>query len=255
MNVSPKYLMKLIGQIEKQIWQEYSSYKTVFFYIKKWHVEDWNYSNFTIYFREDKNIDLTKTLHEIDGELVLKIAVDLGIETPNFIPSIPLVKLKLEENYSTAYEAFTKALEECATKPDLAVGLANATLESILKHILEDERIKVKWKKTETLYALTEALLREFSMHPSVKPPEEIRNIASSLLNISKNVEGLRSEKTLFHGKTDCDYLLEDSIYAEFIINSVAAVGLFLIGFYAKKFKSIQSREAEDLVLLENLPF
>lgn len=52
MEISPKYQMKLVEQIEQKIWSEYSSYKQVEAYIIKWHESggDWNnYSeNFTI---------------------------------------------------------------------------------------------------------------------------------------------------------------------------------------------------------------
>jgi len=71
MEVSPKYLMELIGQIEKIIWQEFSSYKNVRHYIEKWHEHedhsgfnnDWE--NFTIY-EVERNIDLTSTLHSMN---------------------------------------------------------------------------------------------------------------------------------------------------------------------------------------------
>lgn len=44
MEISPKYLMKLIEKISEIIWQDYQSYKHVEYYIKKWHIvdQDWN---------------------------------------------------------------------------------------------------------------------------------------------------------------------------------------------------------------------
>ena len=38
-DISPKYLMKLIAQIEKTLWDMFreSKYKNVKHYIKKWH--------------------------------------------------------------------------------------------------------------------------------------------------------------------------------------------------------------------------
>ena len=53
-----------------------------------------------------------------------------------------------------------------------------------------------------------------------------------SLLAISKNIEELRSDKTLFHGKTKDDYIISDSTYAYLILNSVCTLGLFLKTFY-----------------------
>ena len=99
--------MKLIDQIEKVIWQEFKSYKNVKNYITKWHVssDSSNFNdrgeNFYIYEDRQGNINLNKTLHNMDGEILLKIAIDLGIETPNFIPAVVAIKNVLKDNYST----------------------------------------------------------------------------------------------------------------------------------------------------------
>ena len=73
--------------------------------------------------------------------------------------------------------------------------------------------------------------------------PKEILNIASSLLNINKNIEDLRSNKTKTHGKTDKEYIVDNPIYAYFVINYVSTVGLFLSSFYKNVFQS----KAEDI--------
>ena len=69
--ISPKYQMKLIAEVEKAIWEEYISYKSVKLYIEKWHLtdNDWNnnWENFQIAIKEKGEIDLTQTLHNIDG--------------------------------------------------------------------------------------------------------------------------------------------------------------------------------------------
>lgn len=84
--------MKLIDQIEKIMWEDFSSYKNVKNYIKKWHTyDDYNNENFLIY-EDDGKINLNETLHNIDQETIIKIAIDLGIETPDFIPAIPVIK-------------------------------------------------------------------------------------------------------------------------------------------------------------------
>lgn len=62
--------------------------------------------------------------------------------------------------------------------------------------------------------------------------PKENLTIGSSLLVICQSIEKLRNEKTDFHGKTKDDYLINDSIYAYFIINAVTTVGLFLNSYY-----------------------
>lgn len=93
--ISPKYQMTLVRRISEAIWAEYSSYAEALYYIKKWHEhnDDWNnpWENFSIFFKDQnqQKIDLQATLHNIDGDTLLKMAIDLGLETPNFIPAIP----------------------------------------------------------------------------------------------------------------------------------------------------------------------
>ncbi len=250
--ISPKYQMKLILDIEKAIWDEYKSYKQVMNYINKWHeFDEQNYwENFNIIIRKDKNIDLNSTLHSIPGDILLKIAIDLGISTPDFIPSIPTFKNVIKSDYKTAYGTFTKAYKQIENDPSTAVGLANSALESIIKEIIKDERIKSKLTGKETLYRLSSIILKEFNL-TNTEHPKEIKTIGNSLLNINQAIEKLRSEKTNFHGKTSDDYIIEDSIYTYFVINSVATVGLFLNTFYKTKYPK-QEPEYEGI---DDLPF
>jgi len=48
--------------------------------------------------------------------------------------------------------------------------------------------------------------------------------------------------------------MVEDSLYAVFIINSISTVGLFLISFYEKKYKNNLKENDKD-VLVEDIPF
>ncbi len=247
--ISPKYQMQLIENIEKTVWELFPSYQKVEFYIKKWyeynHFNDWE--NFTIEKKEDNKINLLGTLHNIDGELLLKIAIDLGIETPGFIPSIPIFRNKIKSSYPTANATFEKAFKDMEEHPDVAIGLANSALESIIKEILKNDAINNKVDTNKTLYDLTIAILKEFSLYPNVDMPKEIKTIGSSLLGINKSIEQLRSEKTNLHGKTTEDYFINDSMYTYFVINSIATIGLFLISFYKKKFSSINNVDWFDI--------
>ena len=253
--ISPKYQMKLIKDVIDAIWAEYKSYKDVNFYILKWQVwYDWNNVNFTIYTKDNsEEIDLAKTLHEIGGELLLKIAVDLGVDTPDFIPSVATFRNEIKSDYKTANATFEKAYKQIETHPDIAIGLVNSALESIIKEIFKDERIKTKPKEGKTLYNLTIELLKEFQLFPNADLPEEIKIIGSSLLAINQSIEKLRSTKTGFHGKTDDDYLINDSLFTYFVVNSVATVGLFLNSFYKNKFPKHEVKSIHDII--DDLPF
>jgi hypothetical protein len=252
--ISPKYQMQLVANIEKAIWEEYKSYDNVEFYINKWHEhDDLSWENFRIRIKEHGKIDLPKTLHGIDGETLLKMAIDLGIETPDFIPSIPTFRNEIKSNSRTASSTFDKAFKQIETHPDIAVGSANSALESIIKEIFKDERIQTKPKLGKTLYDLTSELLKEFQLFPNSDIPKEIKTIGSSLLSINSSIEKLRSEKTSAHGKTSEEYIIEDPLYTYFIINSVATIGLFLNSFYKKKFPKLKEKEIDGII--DDLPF
>ena len=62
------------------------------------------------------------------------------------------------------------------------------------------------------------------------------QTIGNSLISASQAIEKLRSEKTNFHGKTDDDFLINDTIYAYFIVNTVTTIGLFIKKFYLTKY-------------------
>lgn len=245
--------MKLAAEVEKALWDEFGSYKNVRNYIEKWHEYDeqnYNWENFSVVIRDDKNIDLNATIHSMPGDLLLKVAIDLGVDTPDFIPSIPTFKNEIKSEYKTAYDTFTKAYKQIESDPSTAIGLANSALESIIKEILKDYRIKSKVKGTETLYQLSSVILKEFNFI-SIEHPKEIKTIGNSLLTANQAIEKLRSEKTNFHGKTNDDFLIEDTIYAYFIVNSVTTVGLFLNKFYNTKYPKAEVITEED----DELPF
>ena len=58
------------------------------------------------------------------------MAIDLGVETPDFIPSIPVLKNELKSDFETASQTFEKAYKNVEEDPSLAIGLANSALES-----------------------------------------------------------------------------------------------------------------------------
>jgi hypothetical protein len=250
--ISPKYQMKLVKSVETAIWEEYKTYREVKLYIDKWYQSDEynnNWENFRIAQKSNNEIDLLQTLHNMDGELILKVAIDIGVETPDFIPSIPTFKNEIKSEVKTAYDTFTKAFKQIETDPSIAIGLANSALESIIKEILKDKRLKTKVTGNETLYRLSCIIIKEFNLNNS-ENPKEIKTIGNSLITVCQAIETLRSEKTDFHGKTEDDYLIKDSIYAYFVLNAVSTVGLFLNTFYKTKFPKeivLQDEEADDL--------
>jgi hypothetical protein len=260
--------MKLIEDVEQALWREFptSKYFNIEKYVEKWQQWenrcDGSYNigwapHFAITKKTDGNIDLKSTLHSISGcdggITLLKMAIDLGVDTPDFIPSIPTFKNAIKSDYRTAYDTFVKAYKQVESDPSLAIGLVNSALESIIKEILKDDNINSKIKGTETLYSLTTEILKVFQLFPNSDMPIEIKTIGSSLLAINQNIEKLRSEKTNIHGKTAEDYIIRDSAYTYFVVNSVATVGLFLNSYYKNKFPKNETKA--NTIIEDELPF
>ncbi len=251
--ISPKYQMLLTKKIIAEIEKEFPTIAEASQYIKKWYIEGdgWNgnYGNFQIHTYADGEIHIGKTIPNIDGETLLKIAVDLGIETPDFIPTVATFKNDIKSDYKTAYATFEKAIKQIETHPDIAVGLANSALESIIKEILKDERITTKPQVGRTLYDLTSDLLKELQLYPGSEMPIEMKSIGSSLLSANQGIEKLRSTKTSMHGKTGDEYVIQEATYTYFIVNSVATVGLFLNSYYKNLFPKIKENSDESIEL------
>jgi len=257
--ISPKYIMQLVKSVNDAIVAEYHTDEEIGYYIGKWYQNNYEpsgfnndyWENFNIVRRADKTIDITATLQSMPGMLLLQVAIDLGVDTPDFIPSIPTFRNELKTNYKTAYDTFTKAYKQIEQDPGLAIGLANSALESIIKEIMKDDRISAKLNGNETLYKLALTIIKEFKLSDD-NHPKELKTIGTSLVTIGQAIETLRSEKTNFHGKTTDDYLITDGLYASLAVNAVSTVGLFLNGFYKTKYppKAIPQEEPND-----ELPF
>lgn len=251
--------MKLVQAINDKLFELYRSYNDVEHYLRKWYeCDDYgNWENFHFATKKTKEnqtkIDAPTTLHSMEGELLLKIAIDLGLETPDFIPSIPTFKNELKSSYETASQTFEKAYTRIESDPDLAVALAYSALESISKKILNDDRVIISYDRKSTLPKLITTICKSFKLIDE-NIPVELKTIGSSLINIAKAIEDIRSDKTKAHGQTNNDYYIQDSIYAKFIINSVASVGLFLMNFYKEKYPD-RIVKTDSLLDDNELPF
>ena len=250
MDISPVYRMKLLEKVEKEIWNTFKSYEKVDQYVKMnqevydgFGHADFDISYFTDGNKKDK-INLAKTLENITIDIpdkLIKIAIDLGLETPDFIPSIPTFRNKLKADYKNASVSFEDPAE--------SVGYANSVLESIMKEILKDSRFSDINASNLTNGKLVKAILKKFGLDPSLGMPDEMKSIGSSLTTVSKAIEDLRSDKTLFHGQNSDKYLIGQPLYAYFAVNACVTVGLFWINFYENKFLKF------EVVQDESLPF
>lgn len=262
--MSPKYRINLIDNIISALWDELKTWQKVILYLRNWQEVDYNSDpilNISIIYVLDKDgnnterINLHETLNSANEDTLLKIAIDLGVETPDFIPSIPTFRNTIKAEYPTASATFEKAYKHIESEPETAIGLANSALESIIKEILKDNRITTQWSEKHSLHKLAVALLKEFKLAGDGDMPEEVKSIGTSLTTIAQKIEDLRSNKSYFHGKTKDDYVISDPMYVYFVVNSVCTVGMFLRSFYKKHYPKQQTMEYNDVPEIDDLPF
>lgn len=278
-SLSPSYIIDLINKISEVLFKKYQSYKNVETYIQRWHKTiDYAYDeyneypipNFNIFYKDDRNekIDIIKTLNNAENELIIQIAIDLNIEVVGIIYSIAKIDGLSTDQYTNATQIFEEAIKRVYDKPDEAIGLANSALETIIKHILEQGILDIKYNKKDTLYDLAQKILKGFELYPSKTMPTEINKIGSSLLCISQSIEALRSEKTKFHGKDSSQTIIKEPLYACFVVNCVATIGNFMISFYEKTYHLHKKNDnhnqkncitttqnINDLLIDEDIPF
>lgn len=259
--ISPKYIMQLIPRVENELWGLFDSskYKNVRRYILKWHEEYYDSygdpENFHVFYKDNAKteIDLTETLHRMDSEIVIKIAVDLGIDTPDLLPAIATIKNDIKSNNSNAYNNFNNAIKKVYEEPDVAVMHASSGLDDIIKTILEDPVFKNDTvNKNASLSKQIDCLLKGLGFN-SNESPSEVKTIAKQLRSIICSIDNARSSKTSVHGKRGDDYIIDDSLWAVFLVNTCATLGLFLWDYYKTKYKSADRKN--QTVDLSDLPF
>ena len=261
MTISPKYKMELVSKISEVMWQRYKSYAKVGEFLLMFQQSEyddngnWMCYNFDIITQDPDRIDVIPTLSRMPEDVLFSIAIECGISIPMIIPAFPTFKRNLtkwEDGTTTLIKNFNKAYSLIYEDPSQAIALANSTLESIIKHILESGKLPtVKYNKHDTLYELTNTILKEFQFASSTGLQTNIRNIGSSLLKVAKNIEELRSDKTFAHGKGKQDYIIDNKLYSVFVVNCVITVGMFLLSFFEEKYPTTGAEDTE----VEDVPF
>lgn len=251
--ISPSSMLDIIDRIEKALWDRFKAkkYQNVKRYILRWHEEEYdgggNYcGNFSIITQKNTdNIDLPATLDTMNDELLFKIAVDLNIEVPGLVYSVAEIKGVLSQKYEDVGRTFEKAHEKIYSEPSTAIIMANSALERIIKKICSDGSIDGCNSK-DTLYKLASHILKQFNFFPDKSLNANIRNIGSGLLSASQAIENIRSNNTEAHGTED--EIISDPLYATLVVNTVATVGLFLLNYYEKHYKSEPDNNPDDKI-------
>lgn len=273
--ISPRYMVKLIGEVEQALWNEFetSKYKNVELYIKKWHktegtppfYNDYE-ENFTLYWQDKQKtrIDLTKTLHGMPNETIIRIATDLDIPTPGFLPIAPeKFKNVLADINQNACHNFERAIQNVYENPDESVTLAASALDGIIKTILEHEKLQELRAEAsgKSLSKQVQLITKRLSEMSSMQCPQEISTLCCQLRSIGQTVDDLRSDKATAHGKLDGEYVIDEPLWAALIVNTCATVGIFLWELFNNKYKLTETPDVEveenasDEINLDDIPF
>lgn len=235
-NLSPLYMQRLKNRVEEALWDTFrkSKYRQVGEYVARWHESDGNFwENFAI-FEKDGHIDLSRTLASMPNGILVKMAADLGVDTPGLLPCIPIMKNILSENNESALSNFERAVKEVYEHPDQSVALAASTLEGIFKTILREFPQGIS-SKNASLSELTSKLVKELVKVCDPSAPTEIKTLASQIRGLGSTIDNLRSDKSTAHGKAPGEYVIDDSLWAETVVNTTATLGILLWRLYERR--------------------
>lgn len=235
-NLSPLYMQRLKNRVEEAMWNAFdnSKYRQVGEYVARWHRDYNSFSeNFTIFEKED-HIDLSRTLAEIPNEILIKMAADLGVETPGLLPCVPVMRNILRESNSNALSNFERAVKEVYEYPDESVALAASTLEGLIKAILRDLDSDAS-SKNYSLSKLTNRVVGEIIAAHDPSAPQEIKTLATHIRGLGSAIDDLRSDKSTAHGKGPEEYVVDDSLWAEAVVNATATLGILFWRLHERK--------------------
>lgn len=237
-SISPAYMMELVGRLQTALENGYPDPDDLHLYLDKWH-EDYDgfgdEQNFRYVYDKQADVDLKRTLHEMPPELVVRIAIDLGVDTPGFIPSMPSFRNVLKEQNPNAQAQFERAVRNVMEQPDLAVSSAYSTLESVLKTIGKDESLGIEEDLRKTVgKKLISAVIPKLGLRTGKEVPTEINQMCNGLISACIAITDLRNDKSDAHGSAPNDYVIDDPLWAELVVNATATVGLFLWEFYQR---------------------
>ncbi len=244
-DISPLYMQRLKGRVEEALWNLFSEskYRQVEEYVRRWHEDDGNFwENFCV-FEKDGHIDLGRTLAGMPNDILIKMAADIGVETPGMLPCIPVMKNILNQNNTNAYANFERAVKDVYDHPDQSVALAASTLEGLFKTILQNSDPSIR-SKNLSLSDLTGKVVKQLIGDCDASAPQEIRTLASQLRGLGSTIDDLRSDKSTAHGKAAGDYVVDDSLWAETVVNATATLGLLLWRLYERSCAAAKAASA-----------
>lgn len=121
---------------------------------------------------------------------------------------------------------YERAVTSVASDPAQAIANASSTLESICLAILS--RLGVNPPSDKSIQPLIKATMDALSLAPEADAEGQIKRILGSVANIAAGVGVLRTKYGSAHGRNG-DHRPPAPVHARLVINSMAAVGMFLL--------------------------
>lgn len=233
---------------------------------------------FELHTRKSK-LDVNATLHCIqDDDILLRIAIDLGVDTPYFIPTISNIKnmLKEEINQSNILHDFERAMKDVHDRPYESVKASHRVLTGVCAfinqkfNIIEEHSDNKTVEHTLNVLKISrktiEQLLQNNHDHTYKNCKEyfdAIANISSSCQTIANNIGTLRDKYAKSHKALDHHYVIDDANIAYFAINVCSSLSWFLWSLYMQNNKpddstnNIDNNESNNVVEISNydIPF
>lgn len=129
-------------------------------------------------------------------------------------------------------DEWNKALDRRLDDPEGAITTAKSLLESVMKHILEEEGFELSGKeKMPELYHKTSNLLQ---LHPSNYTQEPFKKVLGSCHTIVDTVANLRNLFSDSHGKGK-DPVRPKSRHAEFVVNLAGNLAAYIVRTWEEK--------------------
>jgi hypothetical protein len=149
---------------------------------------------------------------------------------------ISQVKEILNRDYvNSKANELMKSLEDGDTES--AIGKAKELVETVCKHILEQERIEIRkgWSFTE-LFNKTKEKLDFLPEHviDEGKTKKSLENMLQGLSSIDSSIAVIRNTYGAGHGKSP-EFLKLDKRYAQLMVGAASDIALFLLSTYEDK--------------------
>lgn len=226
-SISPRYTVELAGKVEERLWNLFQGYDKTCDYIEKWFDTEGLAPTIEPVYDFDGSLNVSRSLKVLPNASLIRMAMDLDIATPGFLPSIPLLRNILKEENPVALQTFDRAVKLSLEHPDEAVALACSSFEGLMKSVNRDLDVPTDRLVTGKL---AKATLENLGLHVKTDLPVEVKTLTSSLIGACNAIFDLRTKSTA-HGQSGdaATLVIDDPLWAIFAVNAISTIGTMML--------------------------